>query len=186
MLRFHLFGAILAVAALGACSDTPQPRVSGAWADMINTSGFKIGEAEFVEREDQPGVVMRLRAWNLTPGAHGMHIHETGACGTPDFDLAGGHFNPFGKRHGFKNPEGPHAGDLPNLIVPENGRVNITLGIPGVTLKEGKNSLLQREGTSLVIHADADDGISDPAGNSGPRVACGVIRNLQPPELETR
>jgi Cu-Zn family superoxide dismutase len=186
MMRYRFLGTFLATAALGACSDAPQPRVWGAWADLINTSGIKIGDVQFAEREDQAGVVLRLQAWNLTPGLHGLHIHDSGRCDTPGFGLAGGHFNPFGKKHGFKNPEGPHAGDLPNLNVPDSGRVDITLTIPSVTLKDGKNSLLQPTGTSIVIHAAPDDGVSDPAGNSGPRVACGVIRSLNPPQIDTR
>ena len=89
-------------------------------------------------------------------------------------------------KHGLLNPEGPHAGDLPNLDVPSNGKVDVTLNLPSVTLREGRHSLLQRNGTSFVIHANPDDGLSDPAGNSGARIACGVIRSLNAPGLETR
>ena len=186
MNRFRLLGTLSAIAALGACSDIPYPKTMGAHADLINTSGYKIGDADFAEDESQPGVVLRLHIWDLPPGAHGMHIHDQGRCDTPDFNLAGGHFNPFGKKHGLRNPEGPHAGDLPNLNIPSSGSVDITLGIPSVTLRDGRNSLLQPHGTSIVIHANPDDGMSDPAGNSGARIACGVIRSLTPPELETR
>jgi Cu-Zn family superoxide dismutase len=183
---FRLIGTLIATAALGACSDIPYPKMMGAHADLINPSGYKIGDADFAEEENQPGVVLRLHVWDLPPGPHGMHIHGLGRCDTPDFDLAGGHFNPFGKKHGLKNPEGPHAGDLPNLNIPSSGGADVTLTIASVTLKDGRNSLLQPEGTSIVIHAGPDDGISDPAGNSGPRIACGIIRSLKAPELESR
>jgi Cu-Zn family superoxide dismutase len=186
MKRYRLLGTLLATAALGACSDAPQPRVWGAWADLINTRGIKIGDVQFAEREDNAGVVLRLQAWSLPPGSHGFHIHDSGTCDTPSFNNASGHFNPFGKKHGLLNPEGPHAGDLPNLVVPASGRIDVTFDLPSVTLKEGRNSLLQKNGTSVVIHSDPDDGVSDPAGNSGARIACGVIRSLNPPQIETR
>ncbi|HVE42444.1 MAG TPA: superoxide dismutase family protein [Planctomycetota bacterium] len=185
MSRIRLFGTLIATAALGACSDAPQPRVWGAWADLINTSGTKIGEVQFAEREKN-GVVLRLQAWSLPPGSHGLHIHDSGTCETPEFQTAGGHFNPFGKKHGLLNPQGPHAGDLPNLVVPSSGKIDVTFDLPSLTLRDGHNSLLQRNGTSIVIHANPDDGISDPAGNSGARIACGVIRSLNPPEINTR
>ncbi len=88
---------------------------------------------------------------------------------------AGGHFNPFGKQHGLKNPQGPHAGDLPSLTVGPDGRATVSVVASLVTLKEGKNSLFQPDGTSLVIHEKADDDMTDPAGNAGPRIACGPI-----------
>ena len=186
MNRLPFLVSLFAAVALGACSNTPDLRVLGAWADIINTSGYKIGNVQFAEREPNLGVVLRLQAWGLPPGTHGFHIHDSGVCDTPEFHNAGGHFNPFGKKHGLLNPEGPHAGDLPNLVVPANGRVDVSYNIPSLTLKEGRNSLLQPNGTSIVIHAEADDGISDPAGNSGARIACGVIRSLNPPEINTQ
>jgi Cu-Zn family superoxide dismutase len=140
----------------------------------------------FIETEGDPVVVLRLRAWDLPPGIHGFHIHESGVCESPAFETAGGHFNPFGKKHGLKNPDGPHAGDLPNLLVLPDGTVELTITVPGVTLRPGRNSLLRPEGASLVIHADPDDGKSDPAGNSGPRIACGIIRSSAAAEVELR
>src|SRR5262249_5924989 len=135
----------------------------------------------------QPGVVMlRLQAWDLPPGVHGIHLHDSARCDSPEFLDAGGHFNPAGKKHGRKNPQGPHAGDLPNLVVPENGKVDVSWTVPRVTRRPGPNSLLKPEGTSLVIHADPDDEVTDPDGNSGPRIACGVIRSTKPPEPELR
>jgi Cu-Zn family superoxide dismutase len=105
------------------------------------------------------GVRIRVEVQGLTPGEHGIHIHAVGRCDPPDFLTAAGHFNPDGHRHGLLNPQGPHAGDLPNLIVRADGRARYE----AVSYR------------ALVIHAQADDHLTDPAGNSGPRVACGVI-----------
>ncbi|MFO0752617.1 MAG: superoxide dismutase family protein [Thermodesulfovibrionales bacterium] len=147
-----------------------------ATAEMYNTRGEKIGTAFFTEApEGQEGVKIYLKLARLPKGPHGLHIHQAGACEPPDFKSAGGHFNPDGKKHGMKNPEGMHAGDLPNLVVGEEENVAFTVTTKSVTLKDGKNSLFQPGGTSLVIHAGPDDETTDPAGNSGPRIACGVI-----------
>lgn len=175
MLRSMGMAALIAGAA--GCEELqPDPDSRGAEAVLVDTEGRRVGEATFAESDDDPVVVLRLRAWNLPPGVHGFHIHEAGSCETPGFETAGGHFNPFRKQHGLKNPHGPHAGDLPNLLVPAHGRVNVTIAIRRVTLGQGRNSLLQPQGTSLVIHAGPDDGKTDPHGNSGARIACGVIR----------
>jgi superoxide dismutase, Cu-Zn family len=172
-----MLGMAAVLAGLGACEALdPDPDTRGAEAVLFDSEGRRIGEAVFKEGDDDPVVVMRLQAWDLPPGIHGFHIHEHGVCEIPTFESAGGHFNPFRKKHGRRNPEGPHAGDLPNLHVPENGRIQVTLAIRRVTLGEGKNSLLPDRGTSLVIHADPDDGLTEPDGNSGARIACGVIR----------
>ncbi len=144
-----------------------------AKAVLVNTQGQKVGEAIFIETPQ--GVKIALQVENLPPGLHACHIHDKGVCSTPDFISAGGHFNPFGKKHGLKNPQGPHAGDLPNLSVGADGRGVLETVAALVTLKEGKNSLLQPGGTSLVIHAQPDDEVTDPAGNAGARIACGVI-----------
>jgi len=144
-----------------------------AKATLVNSQGQKVGEATLTETPQ--GVKIALKVENLPPGVHAFHIHEKGVCAAPDFQSAGAHFNPFGKRHGLRNPAGPHAGDLPNLTVGPDGRGSLETVASLVTLKEGKNSLLQPGGTSLVLHAQADDDMTDPAGNAGPRIACGVI-----------
>lgn len=144
-----------------------------AKATLVNAQGQKVGEAQLAETAH--GVKINLKVENLPLGVHALHIHEKGDCHGPDFMSAGGHFNPFGKKHGLKNPEGPHAGDLPNLVVGEDGKETLETIATLVTLKPGKNSLLQPGGTSLVIHAGPDDYMTDPAGNAGARIACGLI-----------
>ncbi|GEM_PF-206900 len=146
-----------------------------AVAELVNTEGMFVGIAILTELPE--GVRVQLKAERLPPGEHALHIHETGRCEPPDFRSAGGHFNPFGKRHGLNNPEGPHAGDLPNVTVDEDGSLDVDLVAEGVTLRPGaQNSLFDGDGSALVIHAGPDDLRSDPAGNAGPRIACGVIQ----------
>jgi superoxide dismutase, Cu-Zn family len=154
-----------------SCGEAAPPPT--AKATLVNTQGEKVGAATLSETPQ--GVKISLKVENLPPGVHAFHIHEKGVCSTPDFQSAGGHFNPFGKHHGLKNPQGPHAGDLPSLTVGPDGRGSLEAVAALVTLKEGKNSLLQPSGTSLVLHDKADDDMTDPAGNAGARIACGVI-----------
>jgi Cu-Zn family superoxide dismutase len=161
---------VLAVLAWG-CGSSSAPT---AKATLVNPQGQKVGQATLTQTPE--GVRIELVVENLPPGVHAFHIHEKGVCQPPDFTSAGGHFNPFHKHHGLMNPQGPHAGDLPNITVGADGKAHITEVTELVTLKEGeKNSLFQPGGTSLVIHAGPDDNVSDPAGNAGPRIACGLI-----------
>lgn len=143
-------------------------------AEIQNGQGEKIGTATLTEGAD--GVKIAIVVSKLSPGPHGLHIHAAGKCEGPDFKSAGGHLNPEGKKHGLKSPEGPHAGDLPNLMVGSDGSAKTEVTTKQVTFKEGKNSLLQPEGTALVIHVAEDDEKTDPIGNAGPRAACGVIK----------
>lgn len=150
-----------------------QANAQTAKAELINSKGEKIGTATFTQEAE--GVKISLEVSHLPPGTHGFHIHAVGKCEPPDFKSAGAHFNPTGKKHGLQNPEGPHAGDLPNLTVGPDGTAKVEVVAKQVTLGEGKNSLLQPDGTALVIHANPDDEKTDPAGNAGDRIACGVI-----------
>lgn len=141
---------------------------------LENTEGADIGTATLTEKDS--GVSIHLEAENLPPGTHGFHIHEAGVCEPPTFESAGSHYNPTGAKHGFDDPEGPHAGDLENIVVSEDGTVNVEVIADMVTLERGaENTLYTDEGTSLIIHSDADDYISQPSGNAGDRIACGVI-----------
>lgn len=147
---------------------------SSATAVMKDAKGNTVGLVTFTE-ECSGLVRINVNVKGLTPGLHGIHIHEKGDCTGPSFTSAGGHYNPLGKEHGLKNPEGPHAGDLPNLKVGEDGRgcMNVTTDL--VTLSPGPTTLFPANGTALIIHAGPDDQITDPAGDSGSRIVCGVI-----------
>jgi Cu-Zn family superoxide dismutase len=171
-MKLRIMAAALALGAMliWGCGEAAVPT---AKATLVNTQGQKVGEATLTETAQ--GVKIDLRVENLPPGVHAFHIHDKADCTSHDFMSAAGHFNPFGKQHGLKNPQGPHAGDLPNLTVGPDGRATVSVVASLVTLKEGKNSLFQPGGTSLVIHEKADDDVSDPAGNAGPRIACGPI-----------
>lgn len=143
--------------------------------NLFNSSGKRIGMALLTQEAE--GVKIKLQANQLPPGVHAFHIHETGACDTPDFKTAGGHYNPNNKEHGLKNPYGPHAGDMKNIMVKPDGTLNVEIINSMVTLQSGQpNSLLRAGGTSLMIHAQADDEISNPSGNAGNRIVCGSIR----------
>jgi Cu-Zn family superoxide dismutase len=144
-----------------------------AKADLADSKGASVGTAKF--KESANGVSLALEVSNLPPGVHGFHIHAVGKCDPPDFKTAGGHFNPEGKKHGWENPEGHHMGDLQNLTVDAQGKAKLRVAVAGVTLGDGPNSLFQTQGTALVIHAAPDDNKTDPAGNAGARIACGVI-----------
>jgi Cu-Zn family superoxide dismutase len=133
-----------------------------------------IGFAEFVE--DATGIVhVNVHVKGLTPGLHGIHIHAIGNCTPPAFTSAGGHHNPLGHQHGLENPNGPHAGDLPNLAVNPAGVGHLNATTDHATLSSGPISVFDADGSALVIHADTDDQLTDPTGNSGGRIACGVI-----------
>ncbi len=142
---------------------------------MTAASGAVLGTAT-IEQEKEGGVEIQLSLHGLTPGEHALHFHQTASCIGPDFKSAGGHFNPTAAHHGLNNPSGPHAGDMDNFMVGPDGTAHMTVSNPRVTLEPGQpNSLLSNGGTALVIHAKADDLMSDPAGNAGDRVGCGVI-----------
>jgi superoxide dismutase, Cu-Zn family len=148
-----------------------------AAAELINNQGKTVGYATFVEGLD--GVEIAVQVHDMPQGLHGFHIHAIGKCETPDFKSAGGHFNSFERKHGLKNPEGAHVGDMPNLLVGPDGTASEVVLAPLASLGSGKNSIFHPDGTALVIHAGKDDQITDPAGDAGARIACGVIKRVK-------
>jgi len=142
-------------------------------ASLKDAQGRKVGTARFTSAK--AGVRVHVEVTGLSPGKHGIHIHAAGQCEAPDFKSAGGHFNPGERKHGLHNPDGAHAGDLPNLVVAKNGKGKADFVAKGAVLGKGKGSLFGPDGTAIVIHAGPDDEKTDPSGNSGDRIACGVV-----------
>jgi Cu-Zn family superoxide dismutase len=167
-----LLAAVAAVAGCGLFTREVAPPVA-ARAELRDAVGQPVGTATFSETREGLTVVVSVR--NLLDGVKAVHIHEVGKCVAPGFESAGAHFNPHGRRHGLRNPMGPHAGDLPNLVVNESGRGTLTFTTSLITLRGRADSILGNEGTSVVVHAEADDETTDPSGRSGGRLACGVI-----------
>ena len=151
-----------------------QSAPKSAHADIVNAQGQKIGTARILAAKG--AVKIEVSVSQLPPGTHGIHIHAVGKCEGPDFKTAGGHLNPDNKKHGKDNPDGPHAGDLLNLEVKADGTAKATLLDKNVTLGDGSNSVFHDGGSAIVIHEKEDDYKTDPAGNSGARIACGVIQ----------
>lgn len=171
---------LLCVAAFMAILVTPAFAASQAVAVLRDTSGAQVGRADLTQTPS--GVNIVIRAEHLPHGDHAVHIHETGKCETANgFKSAGAHFNPMSKEHGRLNPKGLHAGDMDNQKADDSGVMAVTIVNANVTLEAGPTSLFDADGSSLVIHAQADDYKSQPAGNAGDRIACGVIEHkLQP------
>lgn len=162
-----------AVLALAGCAAAGQMADTQA-VTLRDSSGRTVGTAVLTPATE--GVQVVLSVNGLPAGVHGVHVHQTGLCDAPEFTSAGGHFNPASRQHGFENPNGSHAGDLPNMTVDANGRGSLSGVARGVTLEGGEaNSLRKPGGTALMVHASADDYRTDPSGNSGARIACGVI-----------
>lgn len=142
---------------------------------LKNNNGEPAGQVSLTQIKE--GVLVNIQAKGLKPGIHGIHFHEKGVCQAPDFKTAGNHMNPYEKEHGLENPNGAHSGDMQNIFADSKGNVNTSIVNPNVTLIKGqKNSLLDEDGSSLVIHEDADDQKTNPSGQSGNRVICGVIK----------
>ena len=170
MTRWWIQAAGLAAAvSLSSCA-TPTDAPSSAIAvPLLGTAGQSIGTVRMWETAG--AVSFRVEANGLSVGRHGLHVHAVGRCDPPGFTSAGGHWNPAMRKHGMSNPEGPHAGDLPNVPVAANGTLRETVVLTGATLA----ALRDADGSALVIHAREDDNMTDPSGNSGDRVACAVL-----------
>jgi superoxide dismutase, Cu-Zn family len=170
LIRMKLIGAGVLLAALSPAIGA-EPSLVGH-AQIKDQKGAFVGTADLMQTPG--GLLIKLALQDIKPGQHAVHLHEVGRC-DPPFTSAGAHFNPDHHKHGILVGEG-HAGDLPNLHIPDSGKLEVEFLTTKVTLEQGKpNSLLDQDGTSLVIHATSDDYQSDPAGNSGDRIACGVI-----------
>ncbi|MGV1014157.1 MAG: superoxide dismutase family protein [Methyloceanibacter sp.] len=167
------YGIKLAAAFIAAFAfATPSFATDSVSAVLKDAEGNAVGQ---VTLTDIPtGVLLSLDLTGLAAGTHALHIHAVGKCEPPKFDSAGPHFNPENKEHGLKNPKGPHAGDMPNIHIPEGGKLKIEVLNQMVTLS-GKNALLDADGAAIVIHEGADDYASDPAGHAGNRLACAAI-----------
>lgn len=160
--------------ALAGCAGSVRPaRAAEAGAELRSESGQVIGTATFTE--DGGRVRLTVEATGLAPGPHGIHVHAVGKCDSPGFTSAGGHHNPLGKKHGLAAADGAHAGDLPNLEADQAGQARYETRTDLLTLGDGPTSVFDADGSAVVIHAKADDQRTDPTGDSGGRVACGVI-----------
>lgn len=145
-------------------------------AQLLDGAGKAIGDIQV--SEDTNGVTLRVSAAGLPQGVHGVHLHEIGKCDTPDFKSAGAHWNPASKKHGRDNPMGAHLGDLANFDI-GTGPASTSYLVGAVTMSGTQNALADADGTSLVIHAKADDYKTDPSGDSGDRIACAVLAPAQ-------
>jgi len=170
-------GAVAAVAlTLGACApaaetaEAPRPRQFSQ--PIFDAQGRNVGTVTAMQEGTQ--VRVRVAAMGMPAGVHGAHLHAVGRCDGPDFATAGPHLNPTNRQHGMRNPNGPHLGDLPNLTVGSDGRGTLEATL-AATLIPGQAPLFDADGTSFVVHAAADDMVTDPSGNSGARIACAIM-----------
>src|SRR5690625_29113 len=178
MKRFALIPLFFLLFGLAACSDGEAPTQDASEeieVNMINGEEEEIGTATFSESDD--GLTISLAAEGLEPGTHGIHIHNAGMCEGPDFESAGDHYNPEDTAHGFDDEDGPHAGDLENIEVADDGTVSTEIDAENVTIldENADTTLLTDEGTALIIHSGEDDYMTQPSGDAGNPVACGVI-----------
>ena len=174
--------AALSTTALLGCASQPGAGEQAAGhgapahslaADVRDPAGMTMARATVAEVGDS--IRVRVEAMGMAPGAYGAHVHAIGRCDPPGFTAAGPHWNPTGQQHGKNNPQGMHKGDLPNLAVGTDGRGSFEVTVPGARIAAGANPLMDADGAAVVIHASADDYRTDPSGNSGGRIACGVL-----------
>lgn len=177
---WHSAAAAFALALAATVAPVAPPALAQASAQtpiakavLKDKSGKEVGEANLTQTKN--GVLIRLSVKGIEPGEHAFHVHAVGKC-EPPFTSAGGHFNPANHKHGLESPQGAHAGDMPNLHVPQDGTLTVEVFNTMITLAKGQpNSVFDADGSALVIHAKADDNKTDPAGDAGDRIACGVV-----------
>lgn len=186
---FSSLGAAALALSLSACGGSPEttddmgetesmtadaPEIEAkASAPLMNADGERVGEATLTQQGSD--LALKLVVMNMPEGTHGVHIHTVGKCDAPDFKTAGGHWNPNDKQHGLDNMEGHHEGDLPNLEVAADGTGTLDATIDSAGISAGENVLLDADGSAFVVHAGEDDQRTDPSGDSGARIACGVF-----------
>ncbi|MEH6790519.1 superoxide dismutase family protein [Parasphingorhabdus sp.] len=169
----------IALLSLVAASCSPQGESPGeasgnvARAALVGADETQYGEVIVAQGDE--GLLVNIRAQGMSPGPHGVHIHQTGKCEGPDFKSAGGHWNPGNKEHGFDNPQGAHAGDFFNLDIGADGTGSLEATVSDAKLRDGDFALLDADGAAFVVHEGADDLKTDPSGESGGRLACGVF-----------
>jgi Cu-Zn family superoxide dismutase len=178
MIARHRATLALLVAAVSAVACRPAsrtPAIRSATAEMRSASGVRYGILTL--GRSPAGVRIDGALTGVPPGVHGIHFHQVGRCDPPEFETAGAHLNPTGAEHGLQNPRGPHAGDLPNVAANSAGQMVVDVATIRVTLDaDPRAGLFDSDGTAVVIHANADDQRTDPSGNSGARIACGVVQ----------
>jgi Cu-Zn family superoxide dismutase len=169
--------SLLVIFSAACCVIAPlaASAATSASAELINASGTSVGKATL--QQAPSGVLIRIEVWNLTPGAHGIHLHSIGKC-NPDFKAAGGHINPHKRAHGLLNPDGPDRGDLPNLFVGAGTTGKAEFFTTRVSLTMGTAPLLDEDGSAFIIHENADDHMTQPIGGAAGRIACGVIKAM--------
>ncbi|WP_057882012.1 superoxide dismutase family protein [Tsuneonella troitsensis] len=174
MNALHRLLIVTAALPVGACStiaDLPNERIGGATLSLAN--GMPAGTVQLVANGSTVSLVAAVTG--ISPGPHGFHLHAVGSCQAPDFTSAGGHLNPLSREHGTANPDGRHVGDLPNITVQPSGTGSLTAELPG-TRAQVEEWVFDTDGTAVVVHANADDYRTDPTGNAGGRIACGIIK----------
>lgn len=171
-MRIGRFPCSLAIVAAGCLASFPS-QAQTAKASLKDASGKDVGRVELLQTPR--GVLLKMSLKGAPPGERAFHIHAVGKC-EPPFTSAGPHFNPASHKHGLEAKEGAHAGDMPNLHIPSNGELVIEIANPMISLIKGQpNSLFDADGSAIVIHAGVDDYKTDPAGNAGDRIVCGVV-----------
>lgn len=171
--KLSIFSIICSAAITASSGYSSGQDQTAAEAVLQGIDGSQTGKVYLIQGPH--GLLLQADLKGLPAGTLAFHFHTTGSC-SPEFKAAGGHLNPTGKKHGFLSADGPHLGDMPNIHVPDSGQLQFELFLTGMTLGEGSSPLLDADGTSVMIHKQADDYKTDPAGAAGDRIACGVVK----------